>query len=267
MSENSTSGMIDYSKELSKLLPYSSAALVFLGTSKLYFYYSRFGINIVSFLDFGEVITSFLDVVIALIFVLSYSWIQFVSPTKNEPVEILNGDNDTRKNKRKNEIFWILMILLNLGVVIYLSYEWAIRNYRTFIFFIIVTLVAILFVRVLLRIVKNTSSNFYKQLAKLSIVVLVSEMLIIFLSFSEYTEVVYNDKYLDTKIQFNSEVLNSDGAFLFTSDKTKFYIGNTSNYIFIYDSKSKVTEIIPMSKVVKIAIKHNNKNEFKLLPL
>jgi hypothetical protein len=42
------------------------------------------------------------------------------------------------------------------------------------------------------------------------------------------------------------------------SDSSTYYIGNTKNYVYIYHEKDNVVDIIPISRVKMISLKHLN---------
>lgn len=52
---------------LSQILPYLGSYVVFLGVSRLLYYYESFGITITNYLEFSEILTSFLDIIVILI--------------------------------------------------------------------------------------------------------------------------------------------------------------------------------------------------------
>ena len=52
---------------LASLIPYAGTYIVFLGVVRLITYYESFGIQILGFLEISEVITSFLDIILAVI--------------------------------------------------------------------------------------------------------------------------------------------------------------------------------------------------------
>lgn len=261
MTEESSTPKSNLGSEITKLLPYSTAALIFLGTSKLLFYYSQFGVNIITFLDFGEIITSFLDVLISFVFVLSYSWMQFIDRNKKTEKETENLTQEDEKGKVKinsktlSSIVFVVLFLLQIAILIYTIHDWFTRNWRSFIIFSTVAGFTLLFLYLLRSIAKKFESPLYKQLFRLSAALLISEMLIICLAFSDYSDVMFNHKYLGTRILFDTKLSDSSNSNLFTSDSSKFYIGNTSRYIFIHDKKFNFTEIIPMSKVIKIEMR------------
>lgn len=60
---------MDENKDISfgKLLPYLGSFIIFLGITRLIFYYECFGVHITSYLEFSEIITSFLDIIVIVV--------------------------------------------------------------------------------------------------------------------------------------------------------------------------------------------------------
>src|SRR5687767_506597 len=54
--------LTDRLKEFSIYLPYAGSFIIFLGIIRLMAYYSAFGVPIISYLEFSEILTSFLDI-------------------------------------------------------------------------------------------------------------------------------------------------------------------------------------------------------------
>src|SRR5688572_22936951 len=98
-------------------LPYVGSFIIFLGVTRLIFYYSSFGINIVSFLEFSEIITSFLDIiVIASIFII-FSFIQYFL--------MVSRKDEERKGKKRERILNETSFFKRLWL--YLSlYDWSV---------------------------------------------------------------------------------------------------------------------------------------------
>ena len=78
MEEKKESALIRY-------LPFLGSFIIFLGMTRLIFYYSDFGIKIVSFLEFSEIVTSFFDILIIVVIISLFSVVQdFLIKSKSE---------------------------------------------------------------------------------------------------------------------------------------------------------------------------------------
>lgn len=244
---------IDYSK----FLPFATAGLIFLGITRLVYYYNYFGVNIVSFLDFGEIITSFLDLVVAFVVIIGFSWVQYIRTPEKE-----KDNNETEKlpkKKSKRAIWnWTWAFLALSATLIYLIYTLShllYRNWKGLVIFILVFGIGVLAAYWIYRFCNKHPSKLIRDLGLASIILVLSEMLIIFAAISEYRDVKHNHKYLGTKIVFNNETPMKDSSHTIISDSSHFYIGKTNNYIFIHHKKEATTSVYPMSNVLQIDLK------------
>lgn len=256
--------------EYTQFIPFATAGLIFLGVSKLIYYYTYFGVNIVSFLEFGEIITSFLDFVVAMSFISVTLLTQFFTKDQRSSAEALSESNKSSKKSKKSYYQIILFLLITVAWLAYLIYsmiDLITSNWEAFLIIGLGLGMCVLTARLFYKLAQRQSINFLKHLFVGAMILITSEILIIFVAMFEYRQVKHHQKYLGTTITFNNETFIENGANKFSSDSSNFYIGKTNNYIFIHHKKKGTTSVYPMSSVLQIELKINNGEKNWILKL
>lgn len=254
-------------KKLAELSPLILAFLIFNGFLKLYLYYNHWNIKIIDFLDFSEILLSFLsDLNVILMFFFIYL-IHFVfgerlvvfadkkvkGPLVEKPEETLNKiDNVIEPEKNAAEIThlkisemiskwtnnnkgWCSLISLLLGASLYLFFI----RYNSFVSLYFSSFLILQFLL-----------YFFDFIGAISDDVIYAAFILIFIGFtvsislSEVYETERNSKVTQTTIYIEGEKI--------ITTPTNYQVGKTQNYIFLYNSQLKETQIIKLDKVDKI---------------
>ncbi|MGN6439081.1 MAG: hypothetical protein ACTHMM_21235 [Agriterribacter sp.] len=244
-------------------LPLFSAVLILMGFCYLSAYYDQFGINILSYLEFSEIILSFLNQVVLIIIASVIAYI--VSSTVNSLDKPLAANwltEDTAK--------WQL---LNKAT----SFKAAARLYyslykRTILSFARVTIVIIVlrvlvegftwntvretvmwgvsFLGAMIYIFESSREN-----GQLSSKAIVTKGIIVLGLFSLYGTYLVGQreakKVMKQKGLYQTSLIFEDGK-TFHSTETRYFVGQTNNYLFIYDNEKKSAEIIPIREIKRI---------------
>lgn len=228
--------------DFTKYLPIVTAGLIFLGVSRLLFYYSFFGISILPFLEFGEIITSFLDIIFVYAMALWTMWLFFlIKPNwlmKTTRIELIKNQS------LKKVMFMSMMLVILITMLVFIP-----KPLR------VVCAIIIIPSSVYLIVFKKSNSRMIKSLSLLSIIFIYLEVMTIYLTVESYWEVKNEKKYIGTKIVFNNDTTLEDSSHIFISDSTDFYIGQTNKYIFIHHLRKGITSVYPVSNVVRIDLK------------
>ncbi|MDD4227095.1 MAG: hypothetical protein PHU98_11970, partial [Mariniphaga sp.] len=256
----------------SELISYMGAVIVFLGVTMLFFYYQSFGINIVSYLEFSEIITSFFHIlVIAVIFFL-YSTIQSILQTgKSEHERKKQLKQDILNEESFFKRLWLYLKFHDYVLFSFFAYllihitVWIILKKIYFQDFIL--LIAIYIGGFLLYVIASEvevkhnqlkSSENTKRISELLLTATFFVILTIWVTYQEVHSVKKN------KTTYGTTVILKDES-MFKSDSCNYFIGKTQNYVFFYNEESKSTEVIPVSELKRMILNSNRKSDFQLL--
>jgi len=248
-------------------VPFLGSFLLFLGVCRLISYYGEFGINVVNYLDFSEILTSFFDLFVLLSFSLSMMFIQgFLSANKESEESI------TKREKILEEKYFIKRIGLYFSYYIG-SFFWALVNatfyivisrifdksikWSNLIYTYLLALALYIFLIFLneieLKHKQFKSSESFRFWTQLLIYCTIIVVLVIYIGFRQASSVKKLKYYYGTtvKLDDNSEIV---------SDSSAYFIGNTKNYLYVYHEKDSSVVIIPMSKIKQIIYKHSTEH-------
>lgn len=210
-------------------LPILGGFFVIGGLVKIFSYYKFFGLYIYEFMDIKEVLTLFINNLLAYFIVLlfismSILDIKFIGISKYGFPIIFT-------------ILTILYFLLRKNIFIY---ELIIINFFFWLFVIIIKE----FLPTL-----NTQTGSFEEIKNFTLLFFLLTLIVYSLlnAINEYYKVKYKKYYSGTKILFDD--------FEFISNDNKYYIGKTEKFVFIHDKEKKLTDIIPVSRLKKITFK------------
>jgi hypothetical protein len=226
------------SLDFTKLIGLSPALLILLGTARLGFYYERFNVYILPFLDFSEIITSFLDVtIVGIYFISCFVFIPFLL----EPLM-------TNKKSAWFGIVQAILLIVPLFLLNLLINKFTAAVLGVVVGFLcILTLVFIFFFKIAPFIFpssKQSLTNRYLFFIGSSLSLVIASLY--FLASQQAENVKKHEKYLGVRITFNDSTQ-------LISNPVKYYIGNTNNYLFIYDSRINTTTVSKMTDVKSIS--------------
>ncbi len=252
MSDNSNSTY----KQLVTVLPLIGAFLVFLGLLKLDIYYSHFNINIVDYIDFSEILTSFLDdiniflfcIIIMVIYTTlgSALFTQLMTKMINKSRERkINKDTIKRSliQKIKRPLGIIISIIvtgIGFGLLFYFQKPWIL---------IIVTLFSFQLILQILDLINSWT-------VKVNVDILYKPAFVLLFFLLTYTmaqlEIIRVETHPDTAtITTDTEA--------FATSKDKVLIGKTDKYFFIHNKLTNSNQIIPTARLKILTIEKNKK--------
>lgn len=248
-----------------QLLPFSGAFLVVLGVSKLFAYYSVFEFNVGPYLEFGEILTSFLDTIIILIFALfsmflnTFLWSNKETDERMTERERIQTEENPLKRLGRYILFYLPSLFgafINLTIFNILSklfdksYKWS----DVWISYL-VTIVLLLFLIFLNEIERKhnhfNSSSSIRLWTNIFIFGIIAIGIVYYRGYKE-------GKTLKEKKIFVGTIIELENNIKIRSDSSTYYIGSTKNYVYIYHEKDSVVDVIPISRVKMVSLKHLN---------
>jgi hypothetical protein len=253
---------------ISQYLPYFGSFIIFLGVIRLLFFYRTFGIPILNYLEFSEIITSFLDIIVIVVLIFVTSLIQnFIIKDKTEQKaissikqKIVNEDNFFKRIPLY--IKYLQNLLIGGLILIVFSFIWHFFDKSTtyftillmFIFFVATSFFVIITVEIDRQHKIFNSSISTKRFISILINILLFVGLVIWFTYSEINTIRKDKSTYGTTI-----ILDNDQVLI--SDSTNYFIGKTQQYLFIYHEKLNVTDVIPMTRVKQLTIKQVKKTK------
>lgn len=236
---------------LKSFVPFLGSGLLFLGLIRLYIYYQLFNVNVVEYIAAGEIITSFLDVVVIIALVLitllcAAAFTLFLRDafTKKKARNTENDeDTDTPDEPSIKTRYFILfsVVMATLKSVPEKSLYVFIFNYLA----IAGAVVVIWAYKVLNR--KDRPPGLLSFLFPYALLIIASIFWLASSSFYKAHRVIDKKKYYGTVIML------TDGTYM-RSDSNRYFMGKTSEYVFVHNESEKATEIIPINLVKKIKL-------------
>lgn len=266
--------MID---KLTKIIPIGSVLLIVIGFLKLKLYYLLFNINISSFISISDVISSFIDVSIYIVFTLFFYFYflidniktsdeikedeirnderikvyskvsedlkKLMEIPKNEVVKSCTDETETIKikNSSKKDIVRIIFLIVISFLFIYCFFTPQTKKSAE-----IYIIIAVLFPALLVNTFQSSIYLFDKYYNE--IIVCFSIITIIgALTNREFYNVKYDNKYSNYIIKMDDETIKCD--------KNNYYVGKTEGYLFIYNSKLDESIVYKTDNIVYIKLK------------
>lgn len=245
-------------KTLKKVIPYFGPILIMLGYVKLNLFYNHFGIKIVDYLEFTEILTLFLPDIVYFSSILFFVFI-FDFLTKDE-IEITSQDNikdeiiSTHSFKKRIKLnyklntflFWFSLLIM-IGFLIKLIWF---RETLTFLdwFYLMVPTLLIFMIIMLEYRYKYYNTYGEKLNPSYNNYILILFFYTLFSVFYTFTDIDKTENrsdktisflYLDTKIQ---------------TDESLIFIGNTKNYLFIHNKKKNKSFVFNRSDIKDLQI-------------
>lgn len=221
----------DYTKYAAYIVP----ALIFLGVSKLSFYYSYFNIRILYFLDFGEIITSFFDFIINIL-VIAFAVLAFGSIAF-----IIFQSKQKRKLLIISCTYLAFIVLFILGTkAMHLEYLGVVIVFSSPLFALTTYIIH-------MKSMWEKSRHQSLDMLGIGVALFLIIVAIWYSAYHDYNRVRNLKRYLGVKVIYQDSNMNS-----FISDSTTYYIGNTSNYLFIYNQKEDKTVVEKINDIKSI---------------
>ncbi len=229
-------------------LPLLSAMLIMAGFIKMFLYFKFFKINIIDFIEFSEVVTWFMDNLVAFLILLIYSLTNLYFITS------FNLDFSLESVKTLPKVFPPLpsdynyyLFLISISIVLFVFYRTAKHIY----FYEFLLLIISIWLIVPFFILKIVNYRLIYPNANISAIILISVsillMIYVILScYSELYKVIKKNFYSNYNFKFSNTIS-------FKSDDC-IYVGKTKNYYFFLNSDTDDTHIISSSEISHIII-------------
>ena len=264
------SGLVGHQKninltkeDLKFYIPYLGTLLVLLSATKLTIYYSLFGLDITSYLEFTEILTLCLSDLLYFIAIIAIQnvWIFLMQPN-DELISISNGLHNTLTEKKLYKRIWaytinginlfLLIMVWIIGIPFWLLFTKL--PFTTYLYFPCIILCVLLFLTIVFETRRQWFIKFnehpkmiYTNLAKLFIVLLV---LTISSAYQDFESVKTSKKYFGTTIKLSERDVISDSNY--------YYIGKTKNFVFFHNQKNMINDIFPVKEIKMLTVKNNS---------
>lgn len=268
-----------------RFVPYAGVTLIFLGFVRLMTYYTAFGINIINFLEFSEIVTTFLDMTVVITIAIIGMTIQGIwhnSPGERQKMFTENFKKYERIRKKKGCIFWrkrwsirgkciwhcMPMIVLLLILLSYLGYlHNHLNRNQIFRMFGHLIVLSLLFSTAIFKLerrhLKRNSSIESRQQMQVLVYGILLFLIVLISSFSDVSGVRRDKSTYEVSFVMEDETTNKET--LIVSDSSDYYIGNTKNYLFFYHQCGDSTEVIPMKQVKSLTFPDRSDCVYRIL--
>ena len=244
-------------KKLKTLLPYIGSFFILCGYLKLSLFYHHFNIKITEYLELTEIISLFIGdamLYIAIVFLVNlYSFInQDLSQSienENRQDEILNTEDASLRlkkflNMRKEQLGAIAAITILNAILIYFKVQNSILVMMNIILIAWVIATYILYeFRRKYKLVYNKDLNitYYNLILSLN-------LFLVYIFSSIYVDINFTEKLNNNVIKFNYK------ENVITTDKNILFIGETKNFLFLFNNKQKKTSVYPRNEISNFEI-------------
>ena len=246
---------------LKDYFPYISAFIIFLGIVRLITFYASFGVPILQFLDFTEIITSFLDIlVLAVILVVAIIINSFltddneITNKKSLQREEIFKEDDYGKRlllylRYVREIIFIGLLTI-LGFVIYhfIDNTFPLQINVLVSFYYCAFLLYVIAILTIERKHRQTSSNRLRR-----------QNFSVFFNFIILTLIVvaiasYQANAIKRHHSTAGTIIKLDNNEIIVCDSLSYFVGNTKNFLFIYHAAESRSDVFPMSRIKEITL-------------
>ncbi|RPD44428.1 hypothetical protein [Paracnuella aquatica] len=235
--------------------------LILLGGIRLVLYYFFFDINILNFLELGEIITSFFNSIILLVGAgtLGFFLIRFRNGSTAENRSIISpNDSFGTRLKKYCKRLWPLLTagVATLLVLITINALIGPIGIELILGSILITVAPITLLIMMYEFNWYASngriSDFDWKIGDNLFTFFLIGLLIVYLTLIEVRTVKRSKYYYGTQI-------NLDNDEKFVSDSSTYFIGNTKNYLFIYSEETNSTRVLPMSRIKEIVFRKSSR--------
>jgi hypothetical protein len=245
--------MIFENKTLKNFIPFIGTLLIVVGYLKISLFYKHFNIEIINYLEFSEILTIFLpDILKYCLFIFLGIGANFLLESKSETekyhnikVELTNSIKlkDRFKNhyNLNKELVWLSILILFIYLI---SFIWLREKFWDTLMgtFIIPSL---LLFNILLLEFRNKYKILYNKYFDPTInnIILLIFLFGLLTVSSVHSEIKETESKQELKITFSylNETLNTS--------KSLKYVGQTRNFLFLYDLKKKESRIFEISEL------------------
>jgi hypothetical protein len=263
MDENNNEKKEERGITFQSIIPYLGSFIIFLGVLRLTFFYDEFKIDIISYLEFTEIITSFFDILIILLSLIAMSTmfiimnkIHLKENNKKLLTQILGSDSFWKRLKLY-PLYYSNLLLNYLITIVALTLFY----YKNTPFYVIIMCSGALLVGFVVEIIITEIKIKHHTLSSSKDSIILSSMMMLSIIVCVYTVELATQEANDIKEKkmYYGTTLYLDDSTKLVSDSTNYYIGKTQNFIFFYHEKAKTTDVYPMDRVKQLSFKENKK--------
>jgi len=232
-----------------KLSSLSGALIIFFGFLKLLIFYSHYNLDIVDFISFSEIITSFLDDINIIVFFIGIMALQ-----SGPLINYLHKQSKLRIEDFYDSLLEVLykvrfqIILFFLIVISSIMYSLS-KNYISLNYFVIYLLLFCIIQIVTYFLLKKDDDGKYEiSTFNFGVSIFIGLIFGVFLLAHHDIE----------NIESQSRIVNietSDSTFECNCNNSMVYLGKTDQFLFIYNLKTKSNVIIPSKDLKRIEFK------------
>ena len=238
---------------LKDIIPYLGSYLIFLGVLRLIIYYRSFNVNIVSFLDFTEILTSFFDILVIVVVIAIVVWLPFrlggQSEVEKNQINSIWNEPSLQQRLRKYVRYLSSDIILGVFITIslvMLSFLGSLSKELVVVMSLYYFALLVLRVVMIEIAIKHRDSDEGEKMFNSAFKGMVVSIAYIFLvTYGELRAVKDDNKYIGTRIDL------TDNSTIH-SNENYYFIGKTNNYVFIHSELRNETEVLPMSRIKSI---------------
>lgn len=224
---------------MDKILKYTTliyALLVFLGCASQFFFYSKFNVNIIGYLNFNDAILSFLPTIISLLvlFFLACFIFYFYKLWIHEKIKKL-------PRKKQGLIFLtVFLFLLIFPCALLLPFNFSLHKIvMYYVFLVLPTFIYLL-------------DDFFKKINLYNKIVWKYIFIIFILAILMVLSIQYATLKADDLIK--ERTINENTSFIYEgqtieTNEDLILIGSTSDHIFLYDKVKRETSVYEKSNV------------------
>jgi hypothetical protein len=249
-------------KRLVEISPAIASFLAFTGCLKLSLYYWYWGINVMSFLDFSEIILSFVNdlnillfftIILLLQMSIGIGALYFADSSSNKntvvPIEdaLIEGSSVEKVADKPGESFskeFDEILKNKMGTLILIIFAMSLISFIFFFFFpnlVLLYLFLIIFLQLVMVLVYKLFDSHAKLAGQIICAVILSTFAIC-IGWHEIGKTLNHPK---------SVALQVSGKYV-GSDSNTYFLGKTNNYYFFFDRSKDVAIIYPVNTVEKV---------------
>lgn len=229
--------------------------MIFIGTLRLIIYYSAFNVSIINYIEFSEFLLSFFNsftllvIMVILLILLIGLWGNDIGLENNSVYQ--SYFNETFKIRFKRDlksasfivsiflIFWVIVSIIFFKTSIYRAIYALYLPLLSFIFFI--------YREIRVANFKANNTDFPSTYINITIILIIATTTVIHDVLLDIDKVKFQHKYYNSKITLDDSII--------VSDSIQTYIGKTNDFIYVFNSSSNSSRVIPVTRVKEIELK------------
>jgi hypothetical protein len=252
--------MVFDGKILKGLIPYFGGFLIVCGYLKLNFFYSHFNIQILNYLELSEIITLFLNIAIkntilillCVLFIFIFESSKVSEKINQSHEDIQNTDNFLLRFKKiLKSRFTLIIILIFFSLLALICYS---LNFYDLFSYLLISNCCIIGLLIVAWFLFEFDRKYklcydvYFDRTYFNLVTVFSLFVCFSIesAFFEIKDVESGNKAI-VSFKYSDKII--------TSNNQTLYIGETKEYLFLYDKKMKTTSVFPKGEISDFTIR------------